>query len=75
MKLVGDGFEMELCRECGGRGKLANEDFQLRTGKWVRGGGYVPCPACRGSKLVAIVVVKQGVLDVGGSDKTSGKRR
>jgi len=69
MRLVGDTFERELCLTCRGVGKLPNEDFQIRSGKWVRGGGYIPCPACRGSKLVSVVMTRVQSEDLSGSGR------
>ena len=38
--------------ECKGRGSIKHEDWQRKDGKWVRGGGRIPCPTCRGAKTV-----------------------
>jgi hypothetical protein len=56
LSLVTEDGDRVLCPACKGTGKELNEDFQLRSGKWVRGGGYIPCPSCNGSKMLPATV-------------------
>ncbi len=56
LTLVTDEGDRMICPTCKGTGKELNEDFQLRSGKWVRGGGYIPCPACNGAKMLPATV-------------------
>lgn len=51
IRLVGE-MEVAACAACGGTGRKRFEDFQLASGKWARGGGFVPCPVCHGKKIV-----------------------
>ena len=51
IRLVGE-MEVAGCAACGGTGRKRFEDFQLASGKWARGGGFIPCPVCLGKKVV-----------------------
>lgn len=53
MKLAGD-IEWRECPRCNGRGSVVLHDtYGVRSGQWVRN-GRVPCPACRGKKVVPV---------------------
>lgn len=51
LKLTGE-IELVSCPACDGKGKVKHEDWQRRDGKWVQGGGFLPCEMCRGKKVV-----------------------
>lgn len=53
LRIVGtEDIHSMPCPACGGLGKKKHEDWQRRDGRWVRGGGFMPCERCMGSKRV-----------------------
>lgn len=51
LRLTGS-VRMTPCTHCKGTGSVVLEDtYGVRSGQWVRN-GRVPCPACKGKKVV-----------------------
>jgi hypothetical protein len=46
-------YQTGSCPDCNGRGKVKHEDWQRKDGRWVAGGGWMPCEGCKEKKVVA----------------------
>lgn len=53
LQLCSEGGRWQPCMRCRGVGTIPGEEFlSMSLDKWVRGGGVLPCPECKGKKVV-----------------------